>query len=434
MSTLSIVSDGAKPDGKTVNTRAIQTSIDRCHAAGGGIVEFPPGDWVSGTLRLRSRVHLNLLPGASLLGSTDGADYPVQPTPAYRSQKDPAGFRALIYAEGETTIGLFGAGTIDGRGAAFPFGGDDADGRPRLIQFVSCSDIRVVDLRLRDSGLWMQHYLNCDHVSLRGLRVWNHANRNNDMVDIDGCRNVTISDCVGDTDDDGITLKSTGPAPCENIVIANCILSSRCNAIKLGTESTGGFRNIAISNCIVKPSAAPDGIYGHPEGISAVALEIVDGGTLDGVIISNLRVTGTRSPFFIRLANRARPFLPHLPKPNVGRLRNIMIQNVLVSEAGDVGSSMTGLPSHPIENITFENVRIENRVAGVPQHAAVEFPEKPEAYPEATMWGPLPAHGFYVRHTRNVRFDNVFVAAANGEVRPVFVSEDVYGIQGQPQG
>jgi len=432
MAAQSIATWGAEPDGKTVNTAAIQTCIDQCHAVGGGVVEFPPGEWVTGTVRLRSHVHLHVLPGARVLGSTNPADYPVQPTPCYRSQKDPAGFRALVYAESETGIGLYGSGTIDGRGAAFPFGGNDADGRPRLLQFVSCSDVRVVDLRLRDSGLWMQHYLNCDHVSLRGLRVWNHANRNNDMIDIDGCRNVTISDCIGDTDDDGITLKSTGPALCENVVISNCIISSRCNAIKLGTETTGGFRNIAINNCVIKPSAAPDGIYGHPEGISAVALEIVDGGTLDGVVISNLHVTGTRSPFFIRLANRARPHLPHLAKPAIGRLRNVMIQNVIVSGAGDVGSSLTGQPSHPIEAITFENVRIENVVSSVPQHAAEAFPERADAYPEATMWGPLPSHGFYVRHARNVRFHRVAVVAAAGETRPVFLSENATDTEGAP--
>lgn len=109
-----------------------------------------------------------------------------------------------------------------------------------------------------------------------------------------------------------------------------------------------------------------------------------------------------------------------------------MIQNVIVSGAGDVGSSLTGQPSHPIEAITFENVRIENVVSSVPQHAAEAFPERADAYPEATMWGPLPSHGFYVRHARNVRFHRVAVVAAAGETRPVFLSENATDTEGAP--
>jgi polygalacturonase len=252
------------------------------------------------------------------------------------------------------------------------------------------------------------------------------------MLDIDGCRDVTISDCIGDTDDDGITLKSTGPAPCENVVISNCVISSRCNAIKCGTESTGGFRRIAISNCVIKPSAALTGFYGHPEGIAAVALEIVDGGTMDGVAISNLVVEGTRSPFFIRLANRARPHQPHLPRPGIGRLRNISIQNVLISDAGDVGSSITGLPGAPVENVTLSCIRISNAVSGVPQRLGEVPAENAESYPEATMWGPLPASGFFVRHARGIRFADVTIIPAMNECRPLLVVEDVEGLQGTP--
>lgn len=433
MNPFNIQAHGAKGDGRVLNTAAIQSAIDAAHAYGGGVVHVPPGNWVTGTLLMRSRVTLQLAPGARVLGSTQLNDYPAQPTPAYRSQKDPAGFRALIYAEGAEDIRLTGQGTIDGRGSAFHFGGDDADGRPRLLQFVSCRGVQVSGLHLRDSGLWMQHYLNCDQVRLHGLRVWNHANRNNDMVDIDGCRDVTISDCIGDTDDDGITLKSTGPAPCENVVISNCVISSRCNAIKCGTESTGGFRRIAISNCVIKPSAAPGGYYGHPEGIAAVALEIVDGGTMDGVVISNLVVEGTRSPFFIRLANRARPHLPHLPRPGIGRMRNISIQNVQISGAGDVGSSITGLPGAPVENVAFSGMHICNAVAGTPQRPGEPPAEKAESYPEATMWGPLPAYGFFARHVRGLRFADVTVTPASGDSRPVFVTDDAEGISGVPE-
>jgi polygalacturonase len=114
-----------------------------------------------------------------------------------------------------------------------------------------CRNVLVRNINLRNSAMWMQHYLACEDLTVSGIKVFNHANQNNDMIDIDGCRNVIISDCYGDTDDDALTFKSTSPYTCENITVTNCILSSHCNAIKCGTESTGGFKNITISNCVI---------------------------------------------------------------------------------------------------------------------------------------------------------------------------------------
>ena len=289
---ISLATMGAVPGSNRVCTAMLQKAIDLCHERGGGTVVIPAGRFVTGTVRLRSFVGLELEQGAWLLGSVSPEDYPRQPVPEYRSLNDEGGFRALIYAEGAEDIGLFGRGCIDGQGASFNEGGSDHDGRPRLIQFVSCRNVRVEGLRLRNSALWMQHYLNCENVQIRGLNVWNHANRNNDMMDIDGCRQVTIGDCLGDTDDDGITLKSMGLAPCENVAISNCVVSSHCNALKCGTESSGGFRNIAIANCVVKPSAEKKKINGRPEGLSGISLETVDGGTLEGVTLSNIVIEG----------------------------------------------------------------------------------------------------------------------------------------------
>jgi hypothetical protein len=304
------------------------------------------------------------------------------------------------------------------------------DVRPRLIQFVSCRDVRVEGLRLRNSALWMQHYLDCDRVQIRGLNVWNHANRNNDMIDIDGCRQVTVSDCIGDTDDDGITLKSTGPAPCEHVTISNCVVSSRCNAIKCGTESTGGFRNIAIANCVIKPSVVAEGISGNPEGISGLSLEVVDGGTLDGVVISNVSIEGTLVPVFVRLGNRARKHRGDAPTPPVGVLRNVRIENLLVRGVGAIGSSITGLPGHRVENITLRGVHVGLATAGKPEDVGKVLPERESSYPEGNMWGRLPAYGFYIRHASQVRFADVSVIAAAGEPRPALVTDDVVNSPG----
>ena len=155
----------------------------------------------------------------------------------------------------------------------------------------------------------MQHYLACEDLKISGISVYNHSNYNNDGLDIDGCRNVTVDGVTVDSDDDGICLKSTSGKPSENISIANCVISSHCNGLKMGTESSGGFKNVTIANCVVTPSAVNDStIYGFIEGISGISLEMVDGGILRGVNISNVQIDGTKSPLFIRLANRARPY------------------------------------------------------------------------------------------------------------------------------
>lgn len=135
----------------------------------------------------------------------------------------------------------------------------------------------------------MQHYLACDRVKIHGITVINRNNYNNDALDLDGCHNVTVSDMIADSDDDGITLKSTSPRLCEDITISNCVVSSHCNAIKLGTETNGGFRNIIVRGVVVKPSADQSSRYfGLPTGHSAISLEIVDGGTMSNVDIADI--------------------------------------------------------------------------------------------------------------------------------------------------
>jgi hypothetical protein len=426
---VSITATGAAGDGVTLNTAAIQRAIDLCHAAGGGRVVIPPGRFLTGTIHLRSRVNLHLESGAVLLGSTDrAADYPVQPPSAYRSLHDVNGFRSLIYALGQEDVSVTGAGTIDGQGGEFAYGGHDKDGRPRILLFISCKRVRVENLRLQNSAAWMAHFLNCERVQIRGLDVWNHCNKNNDMLDLDGCREVTVSDCISDTDDDGITLKSTGPAPSENITITNCVLSSRCVAIKAGTESTGGFRNIAISNCVIKPTKSARHFFGVPEGASAIALEIVDGGVMDGVLISNISVEQTLSPIYIRLGNRARPHTAGAPVPGVGSLRNVMIQNLRATGAGALGQSITGIPGHLVENITLSNIRIQLAHAGEKDDLGKVLEEKESAFPEPIMWGRLPVHGLYLRHVRDARLFDVVIEPAEGEPRPTLYAEDTPGL------
>ena len=418
---------GALSDTTVLSTNAIQQAIDACSEAGGGRVVVPAGMYKTGTLVLRSHVDLHLETGATLYGSTRLEDYRPMKTD-YVSLRTWGETVQLIYADRVQDVCISGQGTIDGRGGAFKklSWNDEGITRPHLLRFIQSQDIRIEDVTLRNSGCWMQHYLACDRVQIRGIKVFNRNNYNNDALDLDGCHDVVVSDIIADSDDDAITLKSTSPRLCENIVIHDCIVSSHCNAIKLGTETNGGFRNINISNCIVKPSEDQTSQYfGDPSkhGISTVSLEIVDGGTLENVHVSNIVAEGTESPIFIRLGNRARGYAQDVPVEKVGTIRNVHLSNITVNNAGQTGCSITGLPGHPVEDIWLSNITI--RQQGGCKEVAVPADEKEKDYPEATMWGPLPAKGFFVRHARHVTFQNVEIATTLPDDRPEYVKEDV---------
>jgi len=271
----------------------------------------------------------------------------------------------------------------------------------------SVQKIKIEGIKLQNSALWMQHYIACENLYIHDIEVYNHANKNNDMIDINGCKDVIISDCIGDTDDDGITIKSTHAMPNENITITNCIISSHCNAIKTGTESNAGFKNITISNCIIRPSKDTTPIYGKPEGISGIALEVVDGAEMNGIHISNIIIDGPQVPIFIRLGNRARGYDKNLPKPKVGNIENISISNITAFNADPTGSSITGIPNHPVKNITLDNIRIFYQGGGTLQDAQRQIPENETDYPDAIMFDRLPSYGFFIRHAENITLNNV---------------------------
>ena len=429
---------GATSDTTKLSTTAINQAIDACFQSGGGKVIIPPGHFKSGTITLKDNVELYLERGAVLYGSTDHQDYPRQSQPAYRSQKDPGGWYALIYAEGAKNIGIRGFGTIDGQGAGqlprpVPKGFEDRDGRPRNILFISCKNITIENVTMQNSGIWNQHYLDCENIFIDHIRVYNHSNRNNDGIDLDGCRQVVLSNSLFDSDDDGITLKSTGAAPCEDIAITNCIASSFCNAIKCGTESTGGFKNIAITNCIVRPSAcltAP--IWKTPRnGQAGIALEIVDGGVMDGVTVNNVIIDGTECPIFVRLGNRARKHMAEAPEPPFGIMRNIAISNITAYNTGNNSSSITGVPGADIENITLDNIQLVNKGGLKADEYISDFtkvPEKEKEYPDPDRWGNLPSYGFFIRHVKDISLTNIRLRSLSKEGRVPILADDVGNI------
>ena len=455
-----VVSYGAKSDTTVLSTTAIQQAIDNCSKAGGGRVIVPAGQYKIGTIVLKSDVHLFLEQGATLYGSTDLKDYKPMKSD-YVSLRTQTNTIQLIYADKVKNVVIDGYGTIDGRGRAFKklSWNDEGITRPHLLRFIQGEDIIVRNITLKNSGCWMQHYLACDRLKIEGIKVQNRNNYNNDALDLDGCHDVIVQGMMADSDDDAITLKSTSPRLCENIRISDCVVSSHCNAVKLGTETNGGFRNINISGIVVKPSSDQSSqFFGAPSkiGTSALSLEIVDGGVMENVNVSDFTVEGTESPIFIRLGNRGRGYKLRnasaglsgngnedtitelIPIDHVGTIDGIHLSNFQIRNAGSVGCSITGLPGHPVKNVWLSNITLRHKGGvTIEDLAAINDSiknEKEKAYPEATMWGNLPAKGFCVRHARNVHFNNIHVETTEADVRPDIVKTDTEGWGDQGDG
>lgn len=420
---------GAKADGITVSTKAIQKAIDESSKRGGRVI-IPAGDFITGTLFLKDNTTLFFEKNARLLGSKELSDYP-KTTVGFRFFGDTWVYQSLIIAHNVNNITIEGEGTIDGQGAAFPVTTkvkpDRYRNRPYLLWIADCKNVTVKNIELRSSAMWLQSYIRCEKLRIDGIRVFNHANKNNDLMDIDGCKDVVITNIVGDADDDGITFKSTTDRISENIVVSNCILSSHCNAIKFGTESTAGFRNVVITNCIIRKSAAKDAKTGFPEGICGIALEIVDGGIMENINISNIVVDGPRVPLFVRLGNRARKHYNEAPQPPIGSISNINISGITAYASSPIGCSITGIFKGKIKGISLSNCRFACP-GGISENMDnVIMKELEELYPESTMFGLLPSYGLYIRHVNDINLDNIVFELKQEDSRPAIVCDDITG-------
>jgi hypothetical protein len=414
-----VIHVGAPPTGGAPATGELQSAIDRCAAAGGGRVVVTAGRYVTGTVVLASRVHLVLEPGCTIVGSADLADYPVH-RPALRSYTDNYTQRSIFYAEGVVDVAISGGGTIDGQGAAFL--GNEYFDRPYMLRFVECERVRVSGIALRNSAMWVQHYLGCSDVGIDGLTISSHANINNDGIDIDSSERVRISNCDIATEDDAIVLKATALRPCRDVVITNCTLQSDCNAFKIGTETVGDITDIVFTNCTIRDT-----------GRSAIAIGTVDGGTLERVVVANVGFRSSVGSIFVRLGHRGRPvdavgtadYYDRAAAPTrnpVGALRDVAFAGVVGVGGDTVGASITGQPGHPVENISITDSTL--RFAGGGAASGVAVPEAADRYPEYDMFGPLPAYGIYARHVDGLRINRLTVRCDRPDARPSLVFDD----------
>ncbi len=416
---------GAAGDGRTLDTAAFQSAVDEASAAGGTVV-VPAGDYVIGTVHLKSHVTLEITSRARILGSTEIGDYDDAVPQAVEA---PSFSRVLFYCEDAENVTVCGTGTVDGRGASFTKARNGRGDlmRPMLLRFVRCRNVFLRDVTFRNSASWCCHMILCERVSVRGVRIDNHGNQNNDGFDLDSCRDVTISDAWISSIDDSICLKSTTPVPCEGICVTNCVLSSDTAAVKFGTSSRAGFRDVTVSNCVFRDC---------PMG--TLKFICVDGGTLENVTVSNIVMDRVGSPLFLRLGARNRQF--DMPEENdfygegtknnaaPGKIRNLLISGIIARVTAEKDRSpvmITGLPGAEIENVILRDVDLSFPGGGTAEDAARTVGEDPWKYPEQWFFGVLPAWGLFARHVRGLRLQNVSLRTRTPDARPAKILEDV---------
>lgn len=467
---------GAKGDGKNLDSPAINKAIEAAAVAGGGTVSFPAGIYLSVSIRLRSNITLKLDRGATILAADTVPGKVTYDLPEpndwdmYQDFGHSHWQNSLIWGIGLENVSIVGPGLIDGKGLTrrsprarrvnqpgdrpvtlggqtgavpqSPLGEDDDPAvmnglGNKAISLKLSRNVLLRDFSILNGGHFAVLATGVDNLTIDNVKV----DTNRDGLDIDSCRNVRIKNCsVNSPNDDAIVLKSSyalGFARAtENVTITDSVvrgydIGSLLNGtftrniteapdrdgptgrIKLGTESNGGFKNITISNVV----------FDHCRGL---ALETVDGGPLEDVTITNITMRDvTSSPIFLRLGKRLRGPAGSLP----GQLRRVNISNVVAYNAdARYASIIAGIPEHHIEGVNLNNIRIYYRGGGKKELADVRPPEREINYPEPSMFGEIPAYGFFIRHAKGITLNDVRIAFLSDESRPPFVLEDVNGI------
>jgi polygalacturonase len=446
---LTVRSFGATGNGTDLDSPAINRAIEACAAAGGGTVHSPAGVYACCTIRLKSHVALHLDHGAKLLaastpleGTANGGYDAAEPQGNWELYQDYGHNHwkySLIYGEGIHDFSILGPGLIWGKGLSRgnTFDKDLPDTtKPgvgnKAIALKNCHNVILRDFSILQGGWFGILATGVDNLTIDNLKI----DTNRDGMNIDCCRNVRITNCtVNSPFDDGICPKSSfalGYArPTENVTISDCFVTGSyeigsvldgtwrrlpaeftpyaTGRIKCGTESNGGFRNITISNCV----------FEHSRGFF---LETVDGALCEDISFVGVTMRGTlNSPLFLRPGQRMRG--PADAK--AGTLKRLLISNVTSSNSVQLPSILSGVPGYPIEDVKISDVYLHQIGGADAAMAQPQPPEREREYPEPTMFGPLPATGFFLHHVRNLEMSHVEIATEQPDQRPSFAVIDV---------
>ncbi len=417
---------GVVDDGKTTNTDGIQKAIDAAEKNGGGVVYFPPGDYLTGSIFLKDNVTLYLEAGSVIWASIKKEDY--------IGVGEDAKYYALIYTKDADNVAIRGRGIIDGQGYSFyekkfiewkkgqwSWAFTEAGKRkmwwPKknmwryasLISFRGCKNILLEDITIQYTPRFAVTPIDCDGITVRGISIiqggYEEHRNNTDGIALDGCSNVRISDSYFDCGDDCISFKSNSPERkvCRDITVSNCVLKSTSTAIKIGTGSYGEFHNIVITNCTFKDASCGIGIW------------MLDGGLIDGLLINNISMDLTErqyfaaQPIFIFLYKRKLYYSENpvwskgLSKPEdipFGTIRNVTISNMTAE--GDGGIFVSGAKEKYIENLTLDNVKIlmRGKIDDKPWHEDPPYP--------FYIWGWVSApYDIFIRYVDGLTLRNV---------------------------
>lgn len=433
-----VESYGAIADGVTLNTKAIQATIDACNEAGGGVVVLKSGVYRSGTIVLKDNVTLDVRRGAVLRGTKNPLDYYnidlfVDATGQSRGE-------CLVGSVDAKNIGIIGNGTIDGLGEYFKVGlnkarmeeagasaeqvAEYASVRPFLLRFVRSEGVHLNDVNLRNPAAWTCHLFQCSEIKIDGISIVAHVNSNNDGIDLDSCDGAIITNCDIDTGDDAMCFKTTSPIPCQNVEVRSCRLKSHWGAIKFGTESMGDFRNITVEDCLV---------YDTQGG--AIKVLSVDGSNIDNVRIKNITMEDVEMPIFVRLGERLRTYRD-APKQPVGSIDNLFISNVVATTRDcnnsrvnpPSGAFITGTPNARIGHVTLTNIDITLPGGGTAADAHNEVAEDETRYPEFSFFGVQPAYGIHARHIDSLSMKSISIRLSGEDGRSVSRITDVNSV------
>ena len=467
---------GAVGDGQTLDTVAINKTIDAANAAGGGTVYFPPGTYASYSIHLRSNVTLYLEAGSTILaadpppeGTPGGYDAPeTNPSSLYQDFGHTHWHNSLIWGENLENIAIMGPGRIFGLGLSRGSGRIAA--RPDFIEktrpssapavvtppppkprrwigeawpvlpdgvgnksiaLKNCRNVIFRDFVIFHGGHFAILGTGVDNWTIDGLKV----DTNRDAMDIDCCQNVRVSNCtINSPRDDGLCLKSSfalGYArPTENVTITNCALSgydpgtvldgTRQRRLPSPGAAIGRIKFGTESNGGFRNITIANCTFEYCRGL---ALECVDGGFLEDITVTNVTMREIfNAPIFIRLGGRVRG--PEGTK--VGTARRIKIANLIAHDVTSRSAILiAGLSDAAVEDVWLSNIFIDYKGGGTKAESERIVPEDEDGYPEPSHFGVLPAWGLYARHVVNLNVDHVEFRHDKEEFRPAAVLDDV---------